>query len=240
MALGLQDSELQQLRRYQQEVMLLQQQRNRRDQFAIRERDPFFPNSMRRSWDMNMGQLSNTRGGFIPDKPSTTMLAVMPATEVDLQDERVSLALQVEDILGYTPLRKDVKAPSRLHRALAEMEIDVYKIETVGQYKEKMRAHFQAKIDSERGGDRRTVMGEMYYIEVTWIQVGLKGYAKPVPEHVLAKCIQIKQSLPEANFVVDELVEQKRTLDPFMYVEMNGEKAYFEVWDEPEFEKANT
>jgi hypothetical protein len=172
----------------------------------------------------------------VPAKPTTEMLETM---EFALAGEggRVDLALEVEDLLGYNVLRKDAKAPSRMERVLQSLEIDCYKQEKVDEYKKKMQAHFQAKAENE---DRLEIQKTGFSRKVTvvsWKMVRLDKYTKPVPEHVLRKCVQIKRAAPDAEFFVDELVEEKRTLDPFMVVKLGEDKAVFEVWDEPEFEE---
>lgn len=175
----------------------------------------------------------------VPAKPSTKMLDVIDAPEMDMDNVRVGLAVEVEDLLGYSALRKDVKAPSKLQRILAALEIEVYGDEKVAEYKQKMQAHFQGKADN---ADRERIQktrgrGRMTQTVVNWRLVSLSSYKKPVPEHVLRKCVQIKKAAPEATFHVDELVEETRTLDPFMVVRLGEDTAVIEVWDEPTFEE---
>lgn len=184
------------------------------------------------------GPLSQSTFVVIPAKPATSMLLTADVAEADLSNSRVGLALEVEDLLGYTPLRTDVKAPSRLLRALAELEIDTFKMETVDAYKLQMQQHFHAKA-KERNDERQRGMSFGWIeTDVAWRKVDLGTYKQPVPEHILRKCVQIKKAIPGATFQVDELRDQSRVVDPFMVVTLAGEGAYFEVWDEPKFEES--
>jgi hypothetical protein len=85
---------------------------------------------------------------MVPDKPSTDMLRSMHIPE-ESGTGRQALAVEVEDLLGYTPLRRDAGAPSKLQRLLVALEIMAFDPATVKAYKEKMQAHFQALIDKE-------------------------------------------------------------------------------------------
>ena len=190
----------------------------------------------------------------IPEKPSTSMLKAMAAPELAL-NARQEFALQVEDLLGYTPLRKDAGAPSKLRRLLAELEIEAFDQATVDEYKRGMQAHFQAlaKQKDEAANDevlnrintsadpwgtfQAVASLRLQSTRVTWKPVRLEEYSKPVPTFVLNKCMQIKQRAPDAVFLVDELCENTRMIDPFLVVELGGDRAAIEVWDEPEFEK---
>lgn len=180
----------------------------------------------------------------IPEKPSTTMLRNMVTPEIT-GDTRQALAMEVEDKLGYTPLRKQSGAPSRLQRLLQELEIEAFDQSTVDDYKVKMKAHFQSQAE-ERDKERNRRLEEQYgpmspffrvETRVDWLLIDLSSYEKPIPEFVLNKCLQIKDRAPDAKFFVDELREKSRTLDPFLVVSLGGEMLSIEVWEEPEFEK---
>jgi hypothetical protein len=209
-------------------------------------------------------------GGYFPDKPSTDMLRAMEMPD-EKTDSRTALAIEAEDLLGYTPLRKETGAPSKLQRILFQLDIPIFDIATVDAYKLKMQQHHQAiasakdKIanDRFRSPNSNPDFIDGFYVgisrqqstEVSWSMLELKGYDKPIPEFVLRKCAEIKRHAPDANFYVDELRENARTVDPFMVVTLdklefgytfNGaivpmkggaDLAYIEVWDEPEFEK---
>jgi hypothetical protein len=147
---------------------------------------------------------------------------------------REALAIEAEDLLGYTPLRDDVKAPSALRRVLAHLEIDVLDEKTVDAYKKQMVAHYDTH-------------GKMKM--PTWRLAAIENYALPIPEFVLRKAVAIKKELPAARFYVDHLA-----IDPFLIVSMEQDdmedpntnlasrhldantEAYIECWDEPKFE----
>ncbi len=167
------------------------------------------------------------------DEPSREMLkrVEVVAAELDLTDPRKKLAAEAEALLGYTPLRKELRTPGTLRRVLAKLEIAVLDEESVNEYKGQMAAHYSThrKMKSP-----------------TWRLTRLRDYQAPVPEFVLAKAVEIKRELPEAEFYIDQLA-----VDPFLIVsllplvdyvtnhrrELDQETAaYVEVWAEPKFE----
>ncbi len=213
---------------------------------------------------MSLG--GQVRAYNVPDKPSTDMLHRLAAPQPLARgadgdiDSRTALAVEVEDLLGYTPLRADVGAPSKLRRLLAELEIEPFDPSTVEAYQMKMQAHFQADADQrlymEFGGRADF---PYYRTAVSWDMVPLRSYSKPVPEFVLRKAVAIQKHAAAAGetaqFFVHELRERQVTLDPFLVVALGepgsypvgasiaaiaaiGDIAHIEVWDEPEFEKA--
>jgi hypothetical protein len=195
---------------------------------------------------------------YVPDAPSTDMLRPMQIPELD-NSTRQALAIEVEDVLGYTPLRKDVGAPSKLQLLLAMLDITAFDPKSVTEYKERMQKHHQQILNTNPKthdrffGYNGVLMSSdnMWFVRresfVAWSMTSLSSYDKPVPEFVLRKCVEIKKQAPEANFWVDELREQQRTIDPFLWVTLGNadpnqvgtvEFAAIEVWGEPEFEKS--
>lgn len=177
------------------------------------------------------------------------MLKHMVSPELVEGDGRQALAIEAEDLLGYTPLRKDAGAPSKLQRLLAALEIEVFEQATVDAYRDKMREHFQARADKQTNAiNKRPGLPpwEYYRMTAAWTMHPLESYGKPVPEFVIRKCLEIKKHAPEAKFFVDELSVNAVPSDPFMVVSLSVDEvgepsedlAYIEVWDEPEFEKA--
>lgn len=170
----------------------------------------------------------------IVEEPSREMLTrvKVEADDVDLSDPRRKLATEAEALLGYTPLREELKAPGRLRLALAKLEIEIFDQKKVDSYKAQMADHYRT---AEK------------MIEPTWRITPLSRYLKPVPEFVLAKAIEIKRELPEAHFYIDELA-----IDPFLIVSivaltdfvvnqpsrrLDAEMAvYVDTWSEPKFE----
>ena len=167
-----------------------------------------------------------------PDKTTLTKGPAVTAEELSLDDPRRKLAVDAEMLLGYQPLLKDTKAPGRLRRALADLEIEVLDQISVDAYKAQMVRHYAS---------------HQKMSDPTWRIKPLRGYGQPVPEHVLAKAVEIKRVLPEAEFYVDQLA-----VDPFLIVSLvkiedfrtnqptrgldPETAAYVEVWDEPKFE----
>lgn len=178
---------------------------------------------------------SATRKGKakIVEEPSRSMLkrVTVEVEELDLADPRQKLASEAEALLGYQPLRRELRAPGTLRRALAKLEITVFDEASVNRYKEQMADHYRTN-------------NKM--LAPTWRLTKLREYKQPVPEFVLQKAIEIKRELPEAEFYIDQLA-----VDPFLIVslveiadhaincerELDSETAaYVEVWAEPKFE----
>ena len=169
------------------------------------------------------------------DAPSRDAITrAVPTIEADaLTAPRAALAVQAEDLLGYATLRVAVQAPGALRRALAALEIQVLDQAAVDAYKEQMVRHYASH-------------QKMY--DPTWRLTSLRSYKQPVPEHVLAKAVEVKRALPQAEFYVDQLA-----VDPFLIVTLGPLRdsmvntpsrtldaetaAYIEVWDEPKFDE---
>ena len=146
--------------------------------------------------------------------------------------EDVELALAAEDLLGYTPLRDHVQAPSRLLRALAQLDIEPLDQKSVDAYKAQMVQHYAT---------------HQKMASPTWRLHRFADLAAEVPKFVLRKAVDIKRALPDCFLYVDMLA-----VDPFLIVSMVAlpdsvyntrsrdldpkQAAYVEVWDEPKFE----
>jgi len=181
-------------------------------------------------------QLGPQPGVEVVEEPSHAMLQRTPVDveNLDLNDPRQKLATDAEALLGYTPLREELRTPGTLKRVLAKLEMEILDLESVTAYKKQMAAHYETA-------------GKM--AQPTWRLTELKEYKKPVPEFVLQKAVEIKKLLPEAEFYVEQLA-----VDPFLIVslaplvdfastnwtldrDMDPEmSAYVEVWSEPKFE----
>lgn len=88
------------------------------------------------------------------------------------------------------------------------------------------------------------IIGEGTRYVRNWTVNSLHGYSNFVPEHVLSKALEIKKEVPEAKFLVYDLMEHSETYkrprrdpDPFLEVVLREERYYIEVWDERDFEK---
>lgn len=172
----------------------------------------------------------------VVDAPSREMLKRVPVdtSNVDLTDARQALATEAEALLGYMPLRKELRMPGTLKRVLAKLEISILEESSVNAYKNQMAKHYSTS-------------GKM--VDPTWRLTALNEYSQPVPEFVLHKAIEIKRELPEALFYVEQLA-----IDPFLIVSLTElhdymsmwntlsraidpeTAAYVEVWSEPKFE----
>jgi hypothetical protein len=181
-------------------------------------------------------QLGPQPGVAVVEEPSRAMLqrTTVDVENLNLDDPRQKLATDAEALLGYTPLREELRTPGTLKRVLAQLEMEVLDRDSVVAYKKQMAAHYETA-------------GKM--VQPTWRLTTLKEYKKPVPEFVLQKAVEIKKLLPEAEFYVEELA-----VDPFLIVSltplsdfvlgvqtlnrsMDEEmSAYVEVWSEPKFE----
>ena len=172
----------------------------------------------------------------VVDEPSRDMLRRVPVEvqDMDLTDPRQKLAAEAEALLGYTPLRQELRTPGTLKRVLAKLEISVLEEKGVLAYKKQMAEHYSTS-------------GKMF--DPTWRITPLKDYRQQVPEFALQKAIEIKRELPEAMFYVEQLA-----IDPFLIVTLNPLQdfaspwntlkraldpetaVYVEAWSEPKFE----
>jgi hypothetical protein len=172
----------------------------------------------------------------VVEAPERTMLKRVPVEvqDLDLSHPRQVLAAAAEDLLGYMPLRQELRTPGSLKRALAKLEIEILDQTSVDRYKAQMTEHYRTA-------------GKMK--DPTWRLTKLGNYTQPVPEFVLQKAVEIKRELPAAAFYVDQLA-----VDPFLIVSLEPLKdwvvnapsraldpetaAYVEVWSEPKFESS--
>jgi hypothetical protein len=189
-------------------------------------------------YGFNGGEAANamTPALKVVDEPSRDMLRRVPVEvqDMDLTDPRQKLAAEAEALLGYTPLRQELRTPGTLKRVLAKLEISVLEEKGVLAYKKQMVEHYSTS-------------GKMF--DPTWRITPLKDYRQQVPEFALQKAIEIKRELPEAMFYVEQLA-----IDPFLIVTLNPLQdfaspwntlkraldpetaVYVEAWSEPKFE----
>jgi hypothetical protein len=189
-------------------------------------------------YGFNGGEAANamTPALEVVDEPSRDMLRRVPVEvqDMDLTDPRQKLAAEAEALLGYTPLRQELRTPGTLKRVLAKLEISVLEEKGVLAYKKQMAEHYSTS-------------GKMF--DPTWRITPLKDYRQQVPEFALQKAIEIKRELPEAMFYVEQLA-----IDPFLIVTLNPLQdfaspwntlkraldpetaVYVEAWSEPKFE----
>ena len=70
-----------------------------------------------------------------------------------------------------------------------------------------------------------------------WFLCDISLYKGDIPEYVLNKAIQVKQSCPDCKLTVEYLVQNTNyvSLDPFLIAQLKDETYYIEVWDEDGF-----
>lgn len=66
--------------------------------------------------------------------------------------------------------------------------------------------------------------------DITWI-------LNEIPEFVLQTAVDVQTRCPGAYLYVEEAIVANRVVDPFLVAQVNGEKYYLEVWNEPGFTK---
>lgn len=150
------------------------------------------------------------------------------------KNEKLQLAAKARVLLGYKGLMRHVAPPGALAQALCALEIDPLNNIQVEAYKEKLLSSERTRIQAM---PRR---GYSYRTNVSWKEIPLDKYQKPVPMFVLNKAVQIAETLPTAEFTIEELSVTRSRIqldpDPFLIVSYGDERYYVEVWDEPSFE----
>ena len=112
---------------------------------------------------------------------------------------------------------------------LALLDIEPLNAEAVEKYKADMVLWRKKAIDP---GYMRT-----HIIDVSWRRIALNKCTEEVPLFALRKAVQVKKALPEVILEVDELIEEKKLIDPFLVARLEDETYYLEVWKEPKFEE---
>lgn len=79
-----------------------------------------------------------------------------------------------------------------------------------------------------------------YMTKREWKKIDLASYEGSVPAFALATAKELHMRAPQTRFFIEELqiTKTQRSVDPFLGAkEPDGTIHYFEVWDEPGFEK---
>lgn len=142
----------------------------------------------------------------------------------EVAPEMDSFAEEVARVLGYSRLKKNLKA-NALRNALVSLEMETLDTREVDKYKSYV-LHKAQEDQAESEGEE-----DDEFLE--WDEVELSDYNEPVPEFVLAKALELKKKVPEVVLYVEYLGVR---YDPFLIAEMGDERYYIEVWDEPKFE----
>lgn len=168
-----------------------------------------------------------------PERSAIPRFGVLVSSE---SEEETLLAHEAEALLGYNVLRRKLKLGGKLGQALAALEIEPLDTDAVNKYKNDMVA-FRLKALGPKAFQRTG--RQTIVTEVSWRRVLLSGYnaaSTEVPTFALRKAAQIKKACGEAVLSVDELVEQRRVIDPFLVATLADEVYYVDVWKEPKFE----
>lgn len=153
----------------------------------------------------------------------------------EIGEDVQEFALRAKSVLGYNVLAeyKEKLASTRggLLSALVALQIEILDYQQVKLYQ------LEKKHEAERAALPQFFEPSRYRWGRTpnfeWRQTELKKYGEPIPEFVLRKAVQLKETLPEVELFIEQLEEQK---DPFLFVKLGEEEFYIEVWDEPRFE----
>jgi hypothetical protein len=173
----------------------------------------------------------------------------------DLGPALLSLAESAREVLGYDVLEKRmnttvvVAETTCLRMTLQSLGIEVLVEQDVARYqKEQLIAHTAAKMQEwmkqtgEKGMDDFHTHGLHQFNSPGWQRTAIKEYRQPIPEHILAKAVEVKQQMPECEIWVESLEDHP---DPFMIVAGGPpryswykpeEHYYLAAWDEPKFE----
>jgi len=166
-----------------------------------------------------------------PDRKLIPRLGVLLAAEGEGEH---ALAKEAEALLGYSVLRRKLKIPGKLGEVLACLDIEPLDFNAVEKYKADMVLWRRKELETAARDLRQL---RRYYIEISWRRVALGSCAEEVPLFALRKAVQVKKACPEAILEVDELIEEKKLIDPFLVARLEDETYYLEVWKEPKFEE---
>lgn len=183
-------------------------------------------------WDEPGGELLSNAPSSEPDRKLIPRLGV---ALIDEGETEAALAKEAEALLGYNVLRRKLKIPGKLGEVLACLDIEPLNSEAVEKYKSDMVLWRKKQLVIEHEGVVQ--VGARYRIDVSWCRVMLGDCQNEVPLFALRKAVQVKKACPEAMLQVDELVEEKKLIDPFLVAILDDECYYLEVWKEPKFEE---
>lgn len=155
------------------------------------------------------------------------------ALEVESLSDNLTaqLAVEAEDCLGYSLLRRKLNMSGPLTRCLAALGIEPLCTKAVEQYKDEMVVFHRAEMKRNKTWNSVS--------RLAWVDHTLSDcseYNIEVPEFVLSRCVQIARAMKDQNVAVEFNVEKLADVDPFMRVEAGDESHYIDVWDESKFE----
>lgn len=171
---------------------------------------------------------------------------VIESTDIDdaFMAELKEVAQDAKQKLRYRKLADRLelgedKSVTTLATALKKLQIDVYPMEEVNQYKKDFEfrynlrhpGNFLRKRRFEKSSRSRYYRSSFY----AWQKTDLDDCGEDIPVHVLRKCLQIKQVYSDAIFEVHAFHNREYTLDPFLTVRHGYEEFCIEFWNEPGF-----
>jgi hypothetical protein len=166
-------------------------------------------------------------------EPDRKLIPRLGVALVDAGESEAALAKEAESLLGYNVLRRKLKIPGKLGEVLACLDIEPLKFEAVEKYKADMVLWRKKEIVQRCDPG----YGRTHRIDVSWRRVLLGACKEEVPLFALRKAVQVKKACPEVILEVDELIEEKKLIDPFLVARLEDEVYYLEVWKEPKFEE---
>lgn len=171
-------------------------------------------------------------------QPSRDAIGRLPVQVLDNagSEPNAGFAREIEELLGYSVLRRSLKLTGRLGLALAKLEIEPLNREHVETYKKGMQAWLQREIDNRPKKKPANAWGPKVVVTAAWNEVPLAGYKEEVPLFAMHKALEIKKECPGVAFFVDELREETRLVDPFLVAKFEEEEFIVEVWGEAKFE----
>lgn len=155
------------------------------------------------------------------------------SAETLADDLTAQLAIEAEELIGYSLLRRKLKIVGPLTRCLAALGVEPLEESAVKQYMQEMIVFHRAEM--KRALTWRTVS------RMKWVEVSIRSCCErgiEIPEFALARCTQIAKAMQAGDLAVDFTVEKLMDVDPFMKVEASDESFYLDVWDESKFEAA--
>jgi len=222
--------------------LLIDREREQMREQMMRERVMMEQIDMRRMRAIDWGFAGNWEGVADIDltkapksEPDRKLIPRLGVALADEGENEATLAKEAEALLGYNVLRRKLNIPGKLGEVLALLDIEPLNTEAVEKYKADMvlwrKKQHAGQISMQ------VEFGRRVFVEVSWRRVAFAKCKEEVPLFALRKAVQVKKACPEAILEVDELIEEKKLIDPFLVARLDDETYYLEVWKEPKFEE---
>lgn len=156
-------------------------------------------------------------------------------------EELPNLAQEAQEVLGYAQ-RKVETVLSEPRATLAKLEIEILDPKDVMTYQLLQKQERERELLKRWWASHDEPPDRLDVPVVNWATTAIGQYKGWIPDHVLAKAIEIKKANPELGMWVTHLEE---TSDPFLLVAPAGTSewrlmqkgAWVECWMEPGFER---